>query len=134
MRTFKLKFTTIGLVLFMGIVGLVGEAAAQPQPNVYAGGNRWQITFYDDCNTVHQQWATQILCFLPPKPCGACGIRGYWYSTSYPTWRGGYMQEGDRILMHGHWDWPWLGKKFVGSDGMVIDLLAGTSPMGEGAG
>ena len=38
------------------------------------------------------------------------------------------MQEGDRILMHGNW------AGFGGSDGMVIDLFAGTSPRDEGAG
>lgn len=42
------------------------------------------------------------------------------------------MQEGDRILMHGNWDWP--TKKFVGSDGMVFDLFAGTSPQDQAAG
>jgi hypothetical protein len=133
MRTFKLKFAIIGLALFMGIVGLAAEANAQPKPNVFDGGDRWLITYYDDCDAVHTQWATQGICFLPYKPCGACGIRGVWYSDTFgPGWRGGYMQEGDRLLMHGNWDWP--SKKFVGSDGMVIDLFGGTSPRDEGAG
>src|ERR1700752_4107749 len=117
MKTHKFRLTICGLAL-LTIAALVGEAAAQPQPNVFDGGNRWLITFYDDCNVRHEQWATQGICFLPYKPCGACGIRGFWYSDTFgPGWRGGYMQEGDRILMHGNWDWP--SRKFVGSDGMV---------------
>jgi hypothetical protein len=131
MRIFKHKITIIGLTIFMCIVGLVGEAIAQvqaPRPNVVDGGNRWLITYYNDCDTAHTQWATQGICFLPYKPCGACGIQGSWYSDTYPGWRGRYMQEGDRILMHGNW------AKFGGSDGIVIDLFAGTSPRDEGAG
>ena len=42
------------------------------------------------------------------------------------------MQEGDRIVMHGNWDWP--TRKFVGSDGMFFDLFAGTSPLDEAGG
>jgi len=129
MRILKYKIMITGLALFMGIVGLVGEAVAQvPRPNVYDNGNRWFITYYNDCDTVHTQWATQGICFLPYKPCGACGIQGAWYSDTYGGWRGRYMQEGDRILMHGNW------ANFGGSDGMVIDLFAGNSPNDEGAG
>ena len=133
MRILKSKITITGLVLFVGMFVLMSAAYAQmPKPNVVDGGNRWLITYYNDCDTAHTQWATQGICFLPYKPCGACGITGFWYSDTYPNWRGGYMQEGDRILMHGNWDWP--NRKFVGSDGMVIDLFAGTSPRDEGAG
>jgi hypothetical protein len=128
MRILKYKITIIGLALFMGMVGLVGEASAQPKPNVFDGGNRWLITYYNDCDTVHSQWATQGICFLPYQPCGACGILGAWYSDTYRGWRGRYNQEGDRILMHGNW------ANFGGSDGMVIDLFGGTSPRDEGAG
>lgn len=131
MRILKYKIIVTGLALFMGIVGFVGEAAAQvpgPRPNVFDGGNRWLITSHPDCDPAHPLWATQGICFLPYKPCGACGIQGAWYSDTFPGWRGRYMQEGDRILMHGNW------AKFGGSDGMVIDLFAGTSPRDEGAG
>jgi hypothetical protein len=129
MSIIKSKITILGLILFLGILGLPWHAAAQvPRPNVVDGGNRWLITSYPDCDVVHPQWATQGICFLPYKACGACGIQGAWYSDTYSGWRGRYMQEGDRILMHGNWD------RFGGSDGMVIDLFAGASPRDEGAG
>ncbi|HXO19443.1 MAG TPA: hypothetical protein VOA87_05905 [Thermoanaerobaculia bacterium] len=127
MRFFRYTAAIAGLALLMGTVGLAGEARAQPKPNVFDGGNRWFITAYDDCSPIHQQWATQGICFLPYSHCST-GIEGVWYSTTYPGWSGRYMQEGDRVLMHGNWG------KFIGSDGMVIDLFAGNSPNDEGAG
>jgi hypothetical protein len=129
MRILKNRITIIGFVFFMLVVGISGLVLAQaPKPNVIDGGNRWLITYYNDCDTAHTQWATQGICFLPYTPCGSCGIQGAWYSDTYPGWRGRYTQEGDRILMHGNW------ANFSGSDGMVIDLFAGTSPKDEGAG
>lgn len=129
MKILKHKIMSLGLAFLMGFVGFIGEAAAQaPRPNVFDGGNRWLITSYPDCDPQHPQWATQGICFLPYKTCGACGIQGAWYSDTYQGWRGRYMQEGDRLLMHGNW------AKFGGSDGIVIDLFAGTSPRDEGAG
>jgi hypothetical protein len=133
MRSFKRKTTILGAVLFMGILGLGGRAMAQaPKPNVFDGGNRWLITFYDDCNAAHEQWATQGICFLPYESCGECGacggIKGAWYSDTFPDWNGRYMQQGDRILMHGDY------ANNVGHDSMVIELFAGTSPQDEGAG
>ena len=127
MRILKYKLTIIGLALFMGL-SLAGRVAAQPKPNVVDNGNRWLITYYNDCDPVHSQWATQGICYLPYKPCGSCGITGAWYSDTFPNWFGRYTQEGDRILMHGNW------ANFRGSDGMFIDLFAGTSPRDEGAG
>lgn len=85
MRILRPQITIIGLVLFMGLVGMVGEAAAQPSPNVTDGGNRWLITYFNDCDKAHSEWATQGICFLPYKPCGACGITGAWYSDTFPT-------------------------------------------------
>lgn len=130
MRILKYKITIIGLVLFTCIAAFVATTgnAQAPSPNVFDGGNRWLITYYNDCDNRHTQWATQCICFLPYQPCGACGIRGAWYSCSFPGWRGRYMQEGDHLAMHGNW------ANFAGSDGMIIDLFAGTSPMDEGAG
>lgn len=128
MRSLKYKITIIGLALFLGIGGVVAEAIAQPKPNVFDGGNRWLITYYNDCDAGHSQWATQGVCYLPYKTCAACGILGSWYSDTYPGWRGRYNQEGDRILMHGNWG------NFAGSDSIVIDLFAGTDPRSEGAG
>lgn len=128
MKTLKNRIIAAGLTLFFGLAGLVGQATAQPKPNVFDGGNRWLITSHPDCDESHPLWATQGICFLPYKRCASCGITGFWYSDTYPNWRGGYMQEGDRLLMHGNW------AGFGGSDGMVIDLFAGTSPRDEGAG
>ena len=131
MRIYKHKLTIIGLVVFMGIVTLVGAVLAQspaPKPNVFDNGNRWLITYFNDCDTAHTQWATQGICFLPYKPCGACGIHGAWYSDTFTDWNGRYMQEGDRILMHGDY------ANNVGHDSMVIELFAGTTPKDEGAG
>lgn len=130
MRFLKHKITIIGLALFTGIAAFTATTgtAQGPSPNVFDGGNRWLITYYNDCDKGHTQWATQGICFLPYKPCGACGIQGAWYSDTYPGWRGRYMQEGDHIAMHGNW------ANFAGSDGMIIDLFGGTSPRDEGAG
>lgn len=128
MKSFERKVKVAGLTVFMIVVGLVGEAAAQvPKPNVYNGGNRWLITAYDDSSSVHQQWATQGICFLPYVVSGT-HIRGVWYSDTYPGWSGRYSQEGDRVLMHGNWG------NDVGSDGMFIELTEGTSPRDVGGG
>lgn len=129
MRFLKSKMMMMtGFALFLAVTALAGRAAAQPTPNVFDGGNRWLITYFDDCNATHQQWATQGICFLPYKRCAACGIVGAWYSDTFPDWNGRYQQEGDRLLMHGDY------ANNVGHDGMVIDLFAGTSPRDEGAG
>lgn len=128
MRSFTFKTTLKGLALIMSVVVLAGQAAAQvPKPNVFDGGNRWLITAFDDTSSVHQQWATQGVCFLPYGVWGT-NIRGLWYSDTFPNWNGRYSQEGDRVLMHGNW------ANFGGSDGMVIELFAGTSPRDVGAG
>ncbi len=127
MKSFNNKII-VGLLVFVLFAGLAVQTSAQPKPNVFDGGNRWLITSHPDCDESHPLWATQGICFLPYKRCASCGIQGFWYSDTYPNWRGGYMQEGDRLLMHGNW------AGFGGSDGMVIDLFAGTSPRDEGAG
>jgi hypothetical protein len=74
--------------------------AQPPRPNVYNDGNRWHITFFNDPTTIHQQWATQTLCFLPYSIVGT-SIQGKWYSTTYPDWNGLYYQEGDEVKMTG---------------------------------
>jgi hypothetical protein len=127
-RNFKSGMTIKGLIFFMCLFSFVSEASAQiPKPNVFDGGNRWLITAFDDSSSVHQEWATQGVCFLPYAVSGT-QIQGIWYSDTYPGWSGRYSQEGDRVLMHGNWG------NDVGSDGMVIELFAGTSPRDVGAG
>ena len=124
----KRKLTITGLTLFMAIFALAAQVNAQvPKPNVFDGGNRWLITAFDDRSGIHQQWATQGVCFLPYAVNGT-HIQGVWYSDTYPGWAGRYSQEGDRILMHGNWG------NDIGSDGMVIELFAGNSPRDVGAG
>lgn len=126
MRSFR--HAQIGLVLFLSLVGLAAQAAAQvPNPNVYSGGNRWIITAYNDASPVHQQWGSQGICFLPFAVVGT-GVQGVWYSDTFPNWNGRYRQEGDTLVMHGNW------ANFRGSDGMVIDLHEGTSPRDVGGG
>ncbi len=128
MRSFTVKITLNGLALIMLTAVLAGQAAAQvPKPNVFDGGNRWLITAFDDTSPAHQQWATQGICFLPYGVSGT-NVVGAWYSDTFPNWRGRYSQEGDRVLMHGNW------ANFGGSDGMVIELFAGTSTKDVGAG
>jgi hypothetical protein len=133
MRLQKSFPTIMGIVFFMLVLGFVNEIKAQPQPNVYDSGNRWIVNAYQDCDARHTYQATQGLCFLPYKKCGSCAsITGYWYSDTFPNWRGGYMQEGDNLKIHGNWHWP--NKPFAGSDGAFLDLFSGTSPQDEAAG
>ena len=128
MRSFTHKIEHAGAAFLLLTVLLAGTAVARvPKPNVFDAGNRWLITAFDDSSTVHAQWATQGICFLPYVVVGT-QIRGAWYSDTFPNWRGRYAQEGDNLLMHGNW------ANFGGSDGMVIDLFAGTSPKDEGGG
>ena len=77
------------------------EISAQvPKPNVYDGGNRWQITGFLDQTPDHQEVGTQVICFLPYTVEGT-SIQGMWYSLSYPDWNGRYYQEGDEVKMTG---------------------------------
>lgn len=128
MRSFMHRLGLKAFALFM-LAGLAaGQAAAQvPKPNVFDNGNRWLITAFDDRSPVHQQWATQGICFLPYAVNGT-HISGVWYSDTFPNWNGRYSQEGDNLLMHGNW------ANFGGSDAMVIDIFAGTSPKDMGGG
>ncbi len=93
---------------------LSGTALANPpKPNVFDGGNKWRITFYNDSTSTHTQWATQEICFLPYSVVGT-SIQGVWYSTSFPDWNGRYYQEGDEVKMTGDY------AKDVGHDHMTL--------------
>lgn len=98
----------IGSLLFSGVA-----LADPPKPNVFDGGNKWRITFYNDPTGGHDQWATQEICFLPYAVVGT-SIQGAWFSTSYYDWNGRYYQEGDEVKMTGDY------AKDVGHDHMTL--------------
>jgi len=98
----------ISSLLFSG-----AALANPPKPNVFDGGNRWHITFYNDSTSTHQQWATQEICFLPYNVVGT-SIQGVWYATSFPDWNGRYYQEGDEVKMTGDY------ARDVGHDHMTL--------------
>lgn len=125
--THKLKLTGMTLLMLTASLSVQVAARAVPLPNVFDYGNRWIITAYDDTSTIHQQMGSQGICFLPYVTVGT-NIQGAWYSDTYPNWRGRYSQEGDHVRMHGNW------ANFGGSDGIEIDLYAGTSPKDVGGG
>jgi len=89
------------------------EASAQPKPNVFDGGNRWQITGFIDQTPGHDEVATQDICFLPFIGVEQ-SIQGVWYSLSFPDWNGRYYQEGDEVKMTGDY------AKDVGHDHMTL--------------
>jgi hypothetical protein len=95
------------------ILGTSLVQAAIPKPNVFDGGNRWKITYYNDPSVGHGQWATQVVCFLPYAQVGT-SIQGAWYSLTFPDWNGRYYQEGDEVKMTGDY------AKDVGHDHMTL--------------
>ena len=103
-----IALVTLGSLLFSGVA-----LADPPKPNVFDGGNKWRITFYNDPTGNHDQWATQEICFLPYAVVGT-SIQGAWYSTSFPDWNGRYYQEGDEVKMTGDY------AKDVGHDHMTL--------------
>ena len=108
----KINFVVSAIVLSV-MVFVSSVSAGPPKPNVYDGGNKWKITFYNDSTGTHNQWATQEICFLPYTVKGS-SIQGKWYSTSFPNWNGRYYQEGDEVKMTGDY------AKDVGHDHMTF--------------
>lgn len=98
-------------------VGLVSTAHALPPyyPDLVSDGNRWTITAYNDASTVHQQWATQGICFYPTGTNGTHQMY-YWISDTFPDWNGRAVQEGDQIFMHGDY------ANDVGHDSMTWEI------------
>lgn len=107
---------------------LVSVAWAVPphRPDLVNGGNRWTITFYDDSDPGHQEWATQGICFYPAGNVGT-HQRYTWASDTFPDWNGTATQEGDQIDMHGDY------ASNVGHDGMEWELVT-VSPRDVGTG
>ena len=108
----KINLVVSAIVLFV-MVFVSSVSASPPKPNVFDGGNKWKITFYNDSTDTHAQWATQEICFLPYTVVGS-SIQGMWYSTSFPDWNGRYYQEGDEVKMTGDY------ARDVGHDHMTL--------------
>lgn len=108
MDTFVKKVLAI-----IAALALTNIAFAQPKPNVFDGGNLWEITDHLDEASDHRLLATQRICFLPYAVVGT-SIQGVWYSTTFTDWNGMYYQEGDEIKMTGDYD------KDVGHDHMTL--------------
>lgn len=94
-------FIKKAVTVICGSLALAGSVNAQPpMPNVFDGGNMWRITFYNDPSTDHQQWGSQLICFMPYFTVGT-SIQGVWYSSTFHDWNGRYYQEGDELKMTG---------------------------------
>ncbi len=125
MYFFNKKGRFILFSLLVVVVALISTSVyAQPMPNVYKGGNRWTITAFDDTSPIHQEWATQGICFLPPKTVGT-HMRGYWYSYTYPDWNGTWSQEGDQVFMYGDY------AKDIGHDGITFEIFSNSEASGH---
>lgn len=119
----------IACIILPAIYGQTDVKAVLPAPRYFpnlveGGNNMWTITFYNDASPIHDQWATQRICF---RYVGQVGThdRYVWYSISFPDWNGWATQEGDEIVMHGdyarnnghdamHWDIVTVSKKNEG--------------------
>lgn len=102
------------------------NAATPHYPDLVGDGNRWTITAYHDSSSVHNQWATQGLCFYYAGTQGTQQLYT-WVSDTFPDWNGRAVQEGDQIFMHGDY------AQDVGHDGMVWEVVT-SSPKNEGYG
>jgi hypothetical protein len=129
----RITNTVASLLIVIGSAIFASIALAVPPhlPDLIRDGNRWLITFYDDSSPIHQQWATQGLCFYDAGVVGT-HQRYYWVSDTYPDWNGRATQEGDQIFMHGDFQWP-FGNRDGGHDGMEWALVTMT-PKDIGAG
>ena len=125
-RTQSIRSVFSASLLAMGIAAGAAHAQGLYKPDLVVDGNRWTITFFNDASPVHDQWATQGLCF---RYAGIVGThqRYYWWSDTYPDWNGMATQEGDEIAMHGDY------AQDVGHDGMKWDIVT-ASRANQGAG
>jgi hypothetical protein len=112
-------------ILVSAMTLATGVASAQ-EPNLISYGNRWTITAFNDESPIHDEWATQGICF---RSLGTFGThqRYEWWSDTFPDWNGIATQEGDQIEMHG----DYAGD--VGHDGMSWQI-ASASPRNIGTG
>ena len=111
------------------LIATLSSSAAHAQlfkPDLVSDGNRWTITFFNDEDPSHTQWATQGICF---EPIGVFGTheRYRWWSDTFPDWNGIATKEGDQVVMHGDY------AKDVGHDGMQWEIVS-ASPRSLGSG
>ncbi|MFD2178001.1 hypothetical protein [Veronia pacifica] len=122
--------TSINIALTALVTGLLVSQPTNANPphfpNLVNGGNRWLITAYNDRSPVHQQWATQGLCFIPIGTNGTHSTY-FWYSDTFPNWNGFVSEEGDDIFMHGDY------ANNIGHDSMTWEIVT-RSPRMEGTG
>lgn len=119
-----MKMLTVvkSLVAGFAVVFSTTSLAVPPHlPDLVTDGNRWSITFYKDSSFQHIRMGTQTLCFYKT------GIedthqRYAWVSDSYPDWNGRATQEGDLVIMHGDFQWP-FGTKNGGHDVMEWEIV-----------
>ena len=95
---------------------LTAFAVPPHNPDLVRDGNRWTVTAYTDASAVHQQLATQGICFY------FVGVNGThqqyrWVSDTFPDWNGNATQEGDQVFMHGDY------AEDVGHDGFNWELV-----------
>jgi len=128
MKFMQRNTIVISMATLAGLFSTAGNAGAPHLPDVVQYGNRWQITFFDDSSALHNQWATQGICFYASGVVGT-QQRYVWVSDTYPDWNGVATQEGDQLFMHGDFQWP-FGNRDGGHDGMEWQL----TNLKEGAG
>jgi hypothetical protein len=121
----SLAFRFVAAVLFAIATLTPGVALAQ-QPDLVSAGNRWTITAFNDESPVHDQWATQGLCF---RSIGFFGThqRYEWWSDTFPDWNGIASQEGNEVVLHGDY------ANDVGHDAVKFNVVSST-PRNVGAG
>ena len=97
-----MKFSKMTVKLFAISTMLVGGSvlADPPMPNVFDGGNKWRISYYDDAVDNHNGGNKQDICFLPYAVVDN-SIQGHWYSMTFSDFNGSYYQEGDEVKMTG---------------------------------
>lgn len=90
-------------------------------PDMVSGGNRWQLSGFDDSSNAHTPGAVQTLCFFNAGTVGT-QQRYRWVSTTFGAWDGLATQEGDQVFMHG--DFTFIGQPNVGHDSLDFELTA----------
>ena len=103
--------------------------AAPPHlPDMVTGGNKWQLTGFDDSSTTHPQGAVQTLCFFNNGVVGT-HQRYRWASITFGGWDGLATQEGDQVFLHG--DFTFILMPNAGHDSIDFELTTRNEGMGH---